>query len=119
MSLNFTTFTIISLISMLPLLFAIVIAYITWYKERFMHLLYLALSWSFLGLTQGSIIFSDLFVTENLVMAMYFKLAGYIIYIPFTYLVVLLADSVSRSKVDIKKILIMTILNTAIIINTA
>lgn len=108
--LNWTYASLVLIIATIPELFALFMSFSGYRKTKYPHFLYMSLTWLFMSLSCIFLIASYVFM-------------NFIIYriaitlnIPITYSLMLLMDTISSEKVDIKKSILITINSTAMII---
>ena len=110
MVLNWSTGVIIGFVSLIPSTLATVLALIQYVKDRYNHLKYLTGMWVCLTIWILFQAISDLYLSIELHFICFYAL------IVMSYVANLFVDSVTRDSVDLFKMIITTVLSSAVIL---
>jgi len=110
MDLNWTTGVIVAFISLIPSTLATMLTMIQYFKDRYNHLKYLTGMWVCLTIWILFQAISDLYLSIPLHFVCFYAL------IVMSYFANLFVDSVTRDSIDLFKMIITTVLSSAVIL---
>jgi len=94
----------------IPELIAVVMSLISYLKHKYPHLLYMSAAWFFLWL--GNLLLAIAYLTLNVTI---YKI-GVLATAPLTFFIVLLMDTISRETLDPRKLFIITIVSSFVLV---
>ena len=110
MDLNWSTGVIIGFVGFIPSIFAFIITFIQYFKDRYAHLKYFACMWFLLSIWMLIQAISDLLLSIPL------RFISFYVLIIFSYIVNLSVDTITRDSIDPYKMFFTTIFSSVIII---
>lgn len=110
MTLNWSSGVIVGFVGFIPSILAFIVTLIQYFKDRYAHLKYFAGMWFFLSIWILFQAISDLLLSIPLHFIVFYAL------IIFSYFVNLSVDTITRDSIDLKKMILTTIISCFVVI---